>query len=140
MDSGILLLLLLLFLALPIWQIVKQNKQVRNIREMQSRLVPGAEVITSSGQHGIVVATTETTVDLVVADGVVTRWEKAAIARNLTEGTGAELPHRGAEEVRDEETGGNSADNQSEPNRVSPTDEAPNSDGQQRRNDGPSTS
>lgn len=94
MDPIILLVLLLLFLALPLWQIVKQNKQVRNIREMQSRLVPGAEVITGSGMHGIVVDTTETTVDLTIADGVVTRWEKAAIARNLSDGTGADYAQR----------------------------------------------
>lgn len=94
MDQFILLLLIVLFLALPIWQIVKQNKQVRNIRDMQSKLVPGAEVITGSGMHGVVVDTSDTTVDLIIADGIVTRWEKAAIARNLSEGTGADYAHR----------------------------------------------
>ncbi|MDO5029153.1 MAG: preprotein translocase subunit YajC [Corynebacterium sp.] len=94
MDQFILLLLIVLFLAVPIWQIMKQNKQVRNIRDMQSKLVPGAEVITGSGMHGVVVDTSDTTVDLIIADGIVTRWEKAAIARNLSEGTGADYAHR----------------------------------------------
>lgn len=94
MDQFILLLLIVLFLAVPIWQIMKQNKQVRNIRDMQSKLVPGAEVITGSGMHGVVVDTSDTTVDLIIADGIVTRWEKAAIARNLSDGTGADYAHR----------------------------------------------
>ncbi len=94
MDQTILLLLIFLFLALPIWQIVKQNKQVRTIREMQDKLSPGAEVITGSGMHGVVVDTTDTTVDLIIADGIVTRWEKGAIARNLTTGAGASYAHR----------------------------------------------
>lgn len=94
MDQTILLLLIFLFLALPIWQIIKQNKQVRTIRDMQDKLAPGAEVITGSGMHGVVVDTTETTVDLIIADGIVTRWEKGAIARNLTTGTGASYAHR----------------------------------------------
>ncbi|WP_048758510.1 preprotein translocase subunit YajC [Corynebacterium vitaeruminis] len=94
MDQTILLLLIFLFLALPIWQIVKQNKQVRTIREMQDKLAPGAEVITGSGMHGVVVDTTDTTVDLIIADGIVTRWEKGAIARNLTTGAGASYAHR----------------------------------------------
>lgn len=88
MNQTIVLLLIFLFLALPIWQIIKQNKQVRTIRDMQDKLAPGAEVITGSGMHGVVVDTTETTVDLIIADGIVTRWEKGAIARNLTTGTG----------------------------------------------------
>lgn len=94
MDQTILLLLIFLFLALPIWQIVKQNKQVRTIREMQDKLAPGAEVITGSGMYGVVVDTTDTTVDLIIADGIVTRWEKGAIARNLTTGAGAGYAHR----------------------------------------------
>ena len=94
MDQTILLLLIFLFLALPIWQIIKQNKQVRTIRDMQDKLAPGAEVITGSGMHGVVVDTTETTVDLIIADGIVTRWEKGAIARDLTTGTGASYAHR----------------------------------------------
>lgn len=94
MDPILLLILLVVLLALPIWQTYKQNKQLRQIREMQSRLEPGAEVVTSSGMHGIVVATADTTVDLTIAEGVVTRWERAAIARNLSDGTGADFANK----------------------------------------------
>lgn len=85
MDPILLILLMVILLALPVWQTFRQNKQLRQIREMQQRLEPGAEVVTGSGQHGVVAAVTEETVDLTVGEGVVTRWERAAVARNLTE-------------------------------------------------------
>lgn len=110
MDQAILLLLILLFLALPIWQIVKQNKQVRNIRDMQSKLAPGAEVITGSGLHGVVVDATDTTVDLLIADGIVTRWEKAAVARNISDGTGADYAHPHEASTEDSHTAQDSAE------------------------------
>lgn len=102
MDPILLLILMLIFLGLPIWQTVKHNKQLRKIRDMQANLAPGAEVITGSGMHGIVVAADETTVDLTIADGVVTRWERASIARNLTEGTGADYANGQASGPADE--------------------------------------
>nr|WP_120492456.1 preprotein translocase subunit YajC [Corynebacterium lactis] len=126
MDPILLLVLLVIFLALPLWQIVKQNKQVRNIREMQSKLVPGAEVITGSGLHGIVVDASETTVDLTIADGVVTRWEKAAIARNLSEGTGADYARRdlrGQEPVADPAEAESPAAVEADAQRDTPTEE-----------------
>ncbi|HHU45442.1 MAG TPA: preprotein translocase subunit YajC [Actinomycetales bacterium] len=85
MDPILLIVLMLILLALPLWQTFRQNKQLRAIREMQERLAPGAEVVTGSGQHGVVVSVTDETVDLTVGEGVVTRWERGAIARNLTE-------------------------------------------------------
>ncbi|MFD5867045.1 preprotein translocase subunit YajC [Corynebacterium sp. NPDC060344] len=85
MDPILLLILMVVLLALPIWTTFRQNKQLRQIREMQSRLAPGAEVLTGSGQHGIVVAVDEKTVDLEIAEGIVTRWERAAIVRNVNE-------------------------------------------------------
>ena len=85
MDPILLIILMVILLALPVWSTFRQNKQIRQIREMQARLAPGAEVLTGSGQHGIVVAVDETTVDLEIADGIVTRWERAAIVRNVNE-------------------------------------------------------
>lgn len=79
-----LLVLIAILLAVPLWQTFRQNKQLREIRQMQEQLVPGMEVVTGSGMHGIVVDTTDETVDLAVADGVVTRWQRGAVARNLT--------------------------------------------------------
>lgn len=131
MDQFILLLLIVVFLALPIWQIIKQNKQVRNVRDMQSKLAPGAEVITGSGMHGVVADTSATTVDLIIADGIVTRWEKAAIARNLSEGTGADYAHRDQRVSAAEAQRENAeiADEDSAVNDTSNTDEQPGATG-----------
>ena len=85
MDPILLLILMVVLLALPIWTTFRQNKQLRQIRDMQARLAVGAEVLTGSGQHGIVVAVDEKTVDLEIAEGIVTRWERAAIVRNVSE-------------------------------------------------------
>ncbi|WP_295629405.1 preprotein translocase subunit YajC [uncultured Corynebacterium sp.] len=85
MDPILLLILMVILLALPIWTTFRQNKQLRQIREMQARLGVGAEVLTGSGQHGIVVAVDDKTVDLEIAEGIVTRWERAAIVRNVDE-------------------------------------------------------
>lgn len=105
MDPILLLILMVVLLALPLWTTFRQNKQLRQIREMQSRLDVGAEVLTGSGQHGIVVDVTDTTVDLAVAEGVVTRWERAAVVRNLgeeqakAEAAGQVAPETNADEV-----------------------------------------
>lgn len=85
MDPILLLILMLIVLALPVWQTYRQNKQLRQIRDMQSRLFRGAEVVTGSGQHGVVVDLDDKTVDLEIAEGVVTRWERGAVIRNVSE-------------------------------------------------------
>ena len=102
MDPILLLILMVVLLALPIWTTFRQNKQLRKIREMQARLAPGAEVLTGSGQHGIVVAVDEKTVDLEIAEGIVTRWERAAIVRNVNEEESKAAPPQ-AEQVRESE-------------------------------------
>ncbi|MBV7295357.1 preprotein translocase subunit YajC [Corynebacterium sp. TAE3-ERU12] len=84
MDPILLIILMVLLLALPAWQTYKQNKRIREIRDMQSRVAPGHRVQTGAGCHGTVVACDETTVELQIAEGVVTTWERAAIMRNLT--------------------------------------------------------
>lgn len=104
MDPILLLILMVVLLALPIWTTFRQNKQLRQIREMQARLAPGAEVLTGSGQHGIVVAVDEKTVDLEIAEGIVTRWERAAIVRNVNEEESkAAAQATQAEQVRESE-------------------------------------
>ena len=107
MDPILLLILMVVLLALPIWTTFRQNKQLRQIREMQARLAPGAEVLTGSGQHGIVAAVDEKTVDLEIAEGIVTRWERAAIVRNVNEEEAKAAPQTAqapqAEQVRESE-------------------------------------
>ena len=75
-------LLLPLLLLLPLVLItMRTRRQQREMAEMQQRLSPGQEVMTSSGLFGTVVEVRPDSVTLQVADGVRTRWAKPAIAR-----------------------------------------------------------
>lgn len=100
MEPMLLLLLMVVLLAVPLWQTFRQNKKIREIRAMQDRVAPGERVQTGAGVHGRIVAVGETTVDLEIADGVVTTWERAAILRNLSrEAEAAEGPAQPAPEA-----------------------------------------
>jgi preprotein translocase subunit YajC len=67
---------------------------------VQSQLVPGAEVITTSGLHGTVSTVEDDVVVIEVAPGVTNRYAKQAIMRVLT-------PHEEPAEAADpEETAG----------------------------------
>ena len=83
-------LLLPLLLLLPLVLItMRTRRQQREMTEMQQRLIPGQEVMTSSGLFGTIVDVQPDSVVLQVAEGVRTRWAKPAIARVLTPPTAA---------------------------------------------------
>jgi preprotein translocase subunit YajC len=83
-------LLLPLLLLLPLVLIImRTRRQQREMAEMQQRLTPGQEVMTSSGLFGTIVEVHPDSVTLQVADGVRTRWAKPAIARVVTASGGA---------------------------------------------------
>jgi preprotein translocase subunit YajC len=78
-------LVLLAILALPIILIVsRQRAMKREITKVQSELALGAEVMTHSGQFGVIRALRDDHVDLEVAPGVVTKWARAAVNRVVT--------------------------------------------------------
>ncbi|CAA9393739.1 MAG: Protein translocase subunit YajC, partial [uncultured Pseudonocardia sp.] len=81
MDFSLLLPLFLLVLFIPILLSGrKQRKQLVEMQEMQRALEEGDVVVTTSGLRGIVAdASFEDTVDLEIADGVVTTWVRAAV-------------------------------------------------------------
>lgn len=64
-------------LVLPMRQ---RNRQMQRAQQLQASLVPGAEVMTTSGLYGTVAVVGDDTVDLEVSHGVTVRWAKAAIA------------------------------------------------------------
>lgn len=57
----------------------RQRKQQATQTSFRDSLVPGQEVMTSSGQLGTVVSTDENSITLETTPGVYTRWVKAAI-------------------------------------------------------------
>ncbi|WP_298076058.1 preprotein translocase subunit YajC [uncultured Corynebacterium sp.] len=82
-DIILIVLVLLVFVGLPLIQIRKQNKRVQEIRQFQDQLGPGMVVKTTSGIHGRVVHVGDTTIDLEIAQGVVTTWEKVSILETV---------------------------------------------------------
>jgi preprotein translocase subunit YajC len=81
-DTTIVLVLGLLVL---VYLNVASRRRAQSRRaEMDQRLVPGADVVTTSGLHGTVDDVDDDgTVLLEIAPGWVTRWERAAVARIL---------------------------------------------------------
>ncbi len=75
-----LLLLVVAFVVLVRLPMRARSRLAQQNRLMQATLVAGAEVMTTSGLFGRVVALDDETVELEVAPGVAVRWARAAIA------------------------------------------------------------
>jgi len=68
-------------LVLPMRQ---RNRAMQRAQHLQAALVPGTEVMTTSGLYGNVAFVGDDTVDLEISPGVTVRWAKAAIAEIKT--------------------------------------------------------
>jgi preprotein translocase subunit YajC len=79
--GGLLFPLLILLLFIPIFLSGrKQRRQVQEMQQLQSSLEVGDVVTTTSGLRGTVVDVSyEDTIDLEIADDVVTTWMRAAV-------------------------------------------------------------
>lgn len=83
--NGLIFILILLVLMVPLFLTTRrQKKMMRQTQETQATLAVGDKVMTTSGMHGEVVGLQESTVDLEIAPGVTTRWERIAIRERLT--------------------------------------------------------
>ena len=86
----ILLLVLALLVILPSFMSMRaQRKRQAQLKELQSSLAPGKEVITAGGLHGTVVDTHGEQVDLRVKDGTVMTFDTMAIVRSADAPAGA---------------------------------------------------
>lgn len=85
MDLSLLFPILILLLFVPIFlQNRKQKRVAAEMASLQTSLEPGDIVSTTSGLRGTVVdASYEDTIDLEIADGVVTTWIRAAIREKI---------------------------------------------------------
>lgn len=63
----------------------KQKAQVAAQRKMQDEMLPGTRIMTTSGLYANVVEVGDKTIDLEIADGVVTTWLKAAVREIVEE-------------------------------------------------------
>ena len=89
--TSLLFPLLILLLFIPIFLSGRrQRRQVQEMQALQNALAPGDVVLTTSGLRGTVVdASYEETVDLEIADGVVTTWVRAAVKSKVDAEPGA---------------------------------------------------
>ncbi len=85
MDGLILPLLLMLVVALPLVMASrKQKKAMAEQQELQNSLDEGDRVMTTSGLYATVVdASDESTIDLEIAEGVVTTWLRQAVRERI---------------------------------------------------------
>lgn len=88
MDISLLFPIIILLLFIPIFLSSRKQKRAQvEMQSLQSSLAPGDVVNTTSGLRGTVVdASYEDTIDLEIADGVVTTWVRAAIRERITTG------------------------------------------------------
>ncbi|MET9229501.1 preprotein translocase subunit YajC [Lentzea sp. NPDC003310] len=79
--------LLLVLLAVPLFLSArKQKRAMAEQQQLQSSLAPGDKVMTTSGLYGTVAdASHDTTIDIEISEGVVTRWLRAAIREKVAE-------------------------------------------------------
>ena len=99
--------LLLVALLVPMFLGVRrQKREAANTTSMQENLKVGDRVTTTSGLYGTVVDLDETTIDLEIAEDVVTTWLRAAVREVRTDDApgSAELePHDSEVEVTEPE-------------------------------------
>lgn len=97
MDISLLFPLLILLLFIPIFLSGRrQRRQVQEMQRLQASLEPGDVVMTTSGLRGTVVdASYEDTIDIEIADGVITTWVRGAVREkvNVPAGEAASTDH-----------------------------------------------
>lgn len=83
--TSLLFPLLILLLFIPIFLSGRrQRRQMQEMQSLQASLEPGDVVMTTSGLRGTVVdASYEETIDLEIADGVVTTWVRASVREKV---------------------------------------------------------
>jgi preprotein translocase subunit YajC len=105
-----LLLPLLLVLAL-FWILSRSRRQQREAQNLQSRVSPGARIMTTAGLFATVVETGDGYVVLETAPGQRSRWDRRAVSRILTAQEVASVDGTAEPSLVDEdETGVNDTD------------------------------
>ncbi|MFG3522619.1 preprotein translocase subunit YajC [Nocardia nova] len=100
--ANLLFPLLLVVLLVPMFLGVRrQKREAQKVADMQESVKVGDQVTTTSGLYGTVVDLDEETVDLEIAEDVVTTWLRAAI-RDVRPGGDTAEAASGTEESGDE--------------------------------------
>jgi preprotein translocase subunit YajC len=86
--------LLILLLFIPIFLSGRrQKRQMQQMQQMQAALEAGDVIVTTSGLRGTIVdASYEDTLDIEIADGVVTTWVRGSVREKVNPTTTEEAP------------------------------------------------
>lgn len=86
--SSLLLPLIIVLFAVPLFLGTrKQKRAAQQQQNLQSSLTYGDRVMTTSGLFGTVVSTSDDSIDLEIAPGVVTSWLRAAVREKVADST-----------------------------------------------------
>ena len=79
MSNLLLPALIVLMIGMLCFATRKQKRAAQQQQQMQTGLSEGDRVMTTSGLYGTVVDTSDDTIDIEIADGIVTTWLRAAV-------------------------------------------------------------
>lgn len=86
--SSLLLPLIIVLFAIPLFMGTRKQKRAQQQQqELQSSLSYGDRVMTTSGLYGTVVSTSDDSIDIEIAPGVVTSWLRAAVREKVADST-----------------------------------------------------
>lgn len=121
--EGLFLPLLLLLLAVPLFLGTRRQKKAAQVQQaLQESLADGDRVMTTSGLYATVVDTSDIlTIDLEIADGVVTTWLRQAIREKVNP-----VEEYDEDEYEDEETEADKAEGTSSPQVAPPLEQRGN--------------
>ncbi|MGH3437206.1 MAG: preprotein translocase subunit YajC [Sciscionella sp.] len=103
--------LLIVVLAVPLF--LSARKQKRNAakqQELQSSITVGDRVMTTSGLYGTVAETSDATIDIEIAPGLVTTWLRAAVREKVQDEADTEVDDTDLSEFEDDATSDNGSD------------------------------
>ena len=88
----------------------KQKRQVAEVQKMQTQLVPGTRVMTTSGLYAEITAVADDTIELELAPGFRTTWVKAAVREIVVPSTTDDAELAALTQPADETSAGISLD------------------------------
>ena len=105
MSAYLIPVLLVLLVGFMFFSTRKQKRTMQQQQDMQKGLSFGDRVMTTSGLYGTIVSTSDDTVDIELAPGVVTTWLRQAVRETVVEAAveGLDEPEAIEDEVSDYE-------------------------------------
>jgi preprotein translocase subunit YajC len=86
--SSLLLPLIIVLFAIPLFMGTRKQKRAQQAQKnLQNSLSYGDRVMTTSGLYGTVVSSSDESIDLEIAPGVVTSWLRAAVREKVADST-----------------------------------------------------